>query len=572
LERAPREAVPERTRRPAAEPEPRRSSARGALDLSPGAIARSALIQAMRAGSASPAKRPRPRSATTPAVLQGYLLFNPAAAGLANPYNQALATTFEGQDKAGSSFMNLAGTLPQINNVVAPALRVSQNGLLAIEDADLATRQPKHFFAAAGSIAAWNETLEAQGSYVRLIQVPGETVSFTTPAGVARTLVKTQGHNLVAGSQGNAMTIAQQCDNTVQEVLGNVGTDLIPKFVNAPATALPALALATHQIIQQYYIGAELAAVAGVGGVHGGLPGGVPLAVGGVAPITPHLLTIAGNYGAAMHTHKHVGGGANPALDARMQHLGVNEYAAPEVGEGLVTHKLGSTQMTGPPLAPLGPATPQLHDQYNNRIINNPGNNNVWGFHWAGVVAKDGPDYITLENYARNAEDAHLHLSPNDPRFYFQMYGAGAQSWHERWAALNAAGVAGVREFANPLTMVVATANTPALFTDRAQRNYGGAVAAIQNDHNTIAAAANADQLTIALLKGLAFADSHIQATGLGHTFVDWNRLASWRAAVNAEIAAPRFGGLALPLAQHVHQRLALLKRSPVSKIKSWFH
>jgi Domain of unknown function (DUF4157) len=52
-------------------------------------------------------------------------------------------------------------------------------------------------------------------------------------------------------------------------------------------------------------------------------------------------------------------------------------------------------------------------------------------YHFAGVVAKSGPDHITMENYARHEEDQTL--SSGDPQWYFQMYGPHAQSFHQAW-------------------------------------------------------------------------------------------------------------------------------------------
>lgn len=507
-------------------------------------------------------------------VRQGYLLFNPAGGGaVGNTYNHAGGTTFEGQEKGvgalASSFMT-AGGVPNINNGPAPALRISATGQLAIEDSDLTTRQPKHFFAAAASIAGWNQALEAAGSFYRIITVPAESVTFTLPgAPAATTLVKAQARNLVANNQGNAMTTEQYCDNTVEEVTGSSGSTIKAKLAAPLANPLPVANPAAQAAIQQYYVAAELAGVAAGGVAGGGMPvGGINFA----NAINPQLNAIAGNYGTAMHNH--LNGAPDAALDGRMQHLGVNQYAAPRVGEGLVTHSLSrATPMPGPP--PMaGPAPMQKQDEYNGRVLANAGNNNAWGFHWGGVVASDGGDYVTLENYARNAEDAVNGGGGADGRFYFQMYGGAGQSWHEAWSALNGAAVPGVREFTNPLTMAVKAEDSPAAFNNRATRNYGANYAGIKDDHPTVGAAATPDQLTIAALKGLAYANHHINATGTGHTFADWNRLRDWRAAIAAAVGAAGGGHWSapvLPLLTHAQTALNQLSRNPFTKIKSWF-
>jgi hypothetical protein len=54
-------------------------------------------------------------------------------------------------------------------------------------------------------------------------------------------------------------------------------------------------------------------------------------------------------------------------------------------------------------------------------------------FHFAGVVATSGGDYITMENFARHESTATL--SGGDPQWYFAMYGTeeSVQTWHEQW-------------------------------------------------------------------------------------------------------------------------------------------
>jgi hypothetical protein len=75
-----------------------------------------------------------------------------------------------------------------------------------------------------------------------------------------------------------------------------------------------------------------------------------------------------------------------------------------------------------------------------------------WNFHWAGVILTDGSDYVTLENCAVELDDAtaqeiaansdafHPDHTVKHPRFtkqdqindrwYFKLYGQGAQSFH----------------------------------------------------------------------------------------------------------------------------------------------
>ncbi|MFD8966095.1 hypothetical protein ACFV0C_14030 [Streptomyces sp. NPDC059568] len=106
--------------------------------------------------------------------------------------------------------------------------------------------------------------------------------------------------------------------------------------------------------------------------------------------------------------------------------LGVNEFARPTaVGQGLSSGSLGASHATGAGFA--------VHDYHNNRDVADLVNVNraLWGFHWGGVVAMDGTDYLTLENYARNAENAG---GNGEGLFCFQVYGAAApDTWHRQW-------------------------------------------------------------------------------------------------------------------------------------------
>lgn len=48
----------------------------------------------------------------------------------------------------------------------------------------------------------------------------------------------------------------------------------------------------------------------------------------------------------------------------------------------------------------------------------------LWNFHWAGVIMKDGGDYVTLENLSVEL------TSVKNELWYFAMYGPGEQSFH----------------------------------------------------------------------------------------------------------------------------------------------
>jgi hypothetical protein len=98
--------------------------------------------------------------------------------------------------------------------------------------------------------------------------------------------------------------------------------------------------------------------------------------------------------------------------------LGLNEAAAPKVGEALVTFSTGAKK------------DGVVRDHESGRDVAAR-----WGQHWGGVVARSGGDYVTLENYDRKGEDEGRGGLPGptaETRAFFQMYGsATGQTWHE---------------------------------------------------------------------------------------------------------------------------------------------
>jgi hypothetical protein len=61
----------------------------------------------------------------------------------------------------------------------------------------------------------------------------------------------------------------------------------------------------------------------------------------------------------------------------------------------------------------------------------------LFGYHFATVVAASGGDYVTMENYARRDKVVTSTLSGGDPLFFFRMYGTRVpeQTWHARQVA-----------------------------------------------------------------------------------------------------------------------------------------
>lgn len=87
---------------------------------------------------------------------------------------------------------------------------------------------------------------------------------------------------------------------------------------------------------------------------------------------------------------------------------GINEFAAPDIGEAFQIKSLGEQTAEG----------------------------GEWNYHWAGVVAKSASDFVTLENYNRNDEKISYGSKGEDKdvHWFFQMYGKVnlAQTFYQR--------------------------------------------------------------------------------------------------------------------------------------------
>ncbi|MFC4036445.1 hypothetical protein ACFO3J_34155 [Streptomyces polygonati] len=463
------------------------------------------------------------------------LLYNLAGGGAPAPTyttnQQFEANEWLADAGAGVGYTFLAGGAPNIVTLANPGLRVSANGLFAVEDADLTRRQPKHFFADPVELAKWNKILARQGSAFQFFLDPPGTVTFTLPgAPAATTLTRVRAANLrtTVRAAGNDMTTTENCDQTVGEVIGSV---LSPKPKLGSKVFIGSTTI--QQLFFDYHIANHL--------VHGLPLGDLPAAP---AALTAAQDVIAQRFGedtravALALPPPHT-----PTIAADMQTVRVNEFARPsKVGQGLYSGSLGTVH-------PLLPAGVQVHDYRNNVPVTHPVNINqvLWGFHWGGIIAMDGTDYLTLENYARNAENAG---GNGGGLFYFQMYGAAAgETWHEQWTPPHIHGKA----FANPLTVLVEPDGLAGLryFTPGSKAN-----------HLAVGAATDNASLQVALLDGLNYATMHLYAEKLADEYADKTRRNNWRAEVAAVLAAPPLwiDAVTTSLAQHVNTALLAVK------------
>ncbi|HWZ46462.1 MAG TPA: hypothetical protein VNW97_23515 [Candidatus Saccharimonadales bacterium] len=280
---------------------------------------------------------------------------------------------------APDEFLAVAGgnAANVVNHPGGFSLRVSDDNNMAIEDSNLAQRQPKEFYATQAVVTSANQQLTRVNSSFRL-QPGGQTVSILTGWWSTKQLLTvTPVYN-----GGNADNAPQNCNEMAAVVLG-VAAD---RFTGAAGTAAWNAAWRIGGVSEQR---------------------------------TQQILDNRDNTNEAIENYQ-AGRYVNHRDAAAVRRLKANEQARPGVGDAYM-------------IATIGHGTPQANGQTRVRDIASGLDRDLnWTYHFAGVVAKSGTDRVTLENYARGDN----RVAGADPRWYFQMYGEGNnQSFHEFFSA-----------------------------------------------------------------------------------------------------------------------------------------
>lgn len=371
--------------------------------------------------AAQPALTPPPSvtRSSSHAVVQPYFVIpsqrvftDPKAADEAEHPAAYISGTgmFPSQAWSGQSFLAPSGE-SNVQAVDTPALRVSDDCELAIEDSNLKTRQPKTFFATEAALR--NAKQGRTGKKYKLKRGPGQLLIWSKE-GQQKMLTSVFPQNSEAPVQNPFdLKTEQSCDEVAQEVTGCDYKQIVPTCkADLPVrnvTAKSDVALAA----------AELVAIL----MNTGKGQGVKELNLSLENRNAIVSRIAQEYVNALQQ-----GGS--VLENHLQRLKLNKFADPGIGETFFISHVGTTNTQGQILdiASQQPIAPK------------------WPYHFATVVAKSGNDAITLENYARAAEGSPA--SSADSRWYFQMYGQNpGQSFHEAWEATG--------EFANPVTMTM---------------------------------------------------------------------------------------------------------------------
>jgi hypothetical protein len=344
----------------------------------------------------------------------------------------------------------------QINVVgkTSGTLLVSENNRMAMEQTSLDSRQAKEFFAEPSLVDESNPKLRATGSQFLLEQNTAKTLQVPLASG-PKTLTEVVPRQVSTGATGGTTSgkrkdpveVAKNCDQVAASIAGDV--DRLPARLGSPAVAavIPArtdfgdFKLAAFVVTYLKTAGDDAAKTRAASAASAG------------AIDQRRMEEIAKDYGTIR-----LDAARKAALALVAKELGLNEAATAEVGEVLGTTSLG-----------VQDASKKMED-YATGAKKGVAAGEIWGTHFGAVVAKDGADMMTLQNYARDAEAHGVAKAEGeqvlgaDPRWYFQMYGPAKQvqsdgsvedqSWHTAWAGAT-------RGFVNPLTYTIGREPTP---------------------------------------------------------------------------------------------------------------
>ena len=257
-------------------------------------------------------------------------------------------------------------------------LRVSDDGILAVEDKGWNPGSNKRAWARKAQIKQSNDTLKAVGSNTKLLEKAGTITGKppSNPKAKSQTLVEIEPQK---SSGVGTFSLISDCGSACKQVMGSHGgTDVA--VLGGPG--------------KQKYTSART--------YHGGTP---------TTPEEFFQEILKMEFGPGFtraelyDKYSKLSASKKDAFDRK---YGINKYASPQVGQGQTI----STETDMPGFATTGAMT--------------------WNFHYAATVLRSGPDHVTLESAAG--------WGPTDWIFY--MYGPAkkAQSFHEEHGAMGSHG------------------------------------------------------------------------------------------------------------------------------------
>ncbi|AFY33601.1 DUF4157 domain-containing protein [Calothrix sp. PCC 7507] len=316
-----------------------------------------------------------------------------------------------------NQFQPQLGPHPQIS-LNAFSLNVSESGAMAIENT---TAQARAFYADATTLTQSNQKLKDLASPVKLVASGGTIQVPTDPNPAHHDLTPKTLDQVTADSQipidhpsegaTKALltaTSTSECNQVIKMILG--AAQSARKVVLGRAVDSSETQVEGREGSEPIYEIANFVGTTNIGSNN----------VGNLATATQTRVPYAQKSNVEINYN---------AVAATNTALGINEQALPDVGEGYVIRSLaGVTRPGGVSYATphdANPVTADANDEYYdalqmlqtaggnlNTIIQNMATNQeranramhlkvFWGEHYAGVIAKDGGDTMTYENYNR---------------------------------------------------------------------------------------------------------------------------------------------------------------------------
>lgn len=306
-----------------------------------------------------------------------------------------------------------------------PSFKVSQNGFLAIP----AEGQSKNLYADKNSVAQTNQVLATNGSEVRL-QAQGAGISVPkNPANPQPTHVRPlkKVHAATPQKTNNGLVYNQvenalphvACNNFIQLVLGAAS-------VSARIAVLENEDGSEHETIKAPEPNEPIREIATIVSEESLSPSEF------IEEIEDRTFT-DDDKKTGMRDYERL---TENKRQKRSRKLGINEFASPGIGEGyvirsmLTNEKIDSDEqgvkLPQPKIIPVDNKTPKQRKNLRNNYLQALGDLDIansiisksrldvpyvvqemmqtWNEHYAGVVAKDGADTVSLENYNRAFE------------------------------------------------------------------------------------------------------------------------------------------------------------------------
>lgn len=304
-----------------------------------------------------------------------------------------------------------------------PSFRVSESGELAVPDGEA---QPRNFYAQAETVNEANDVFRDAGATARLTTEGHGVVVPTDPqnpdtSGTRRLKRVHAAEEVPTGVDGGvrlqiaAALPAMDCNNFVTLVMG--------ASANASRVA----------VLQKAGTGQETEVQAPTGGepieqMARHMTRSKPADPPKMGRLLEEDALQAPDLVAGKTAYEQMSDSSRTARAAR---LGINESASPEVGEGFVIRSMDNVELRAHPAPLPAQQNPGLLSRADRKQMRNSylqilaqldqaqahlqaGRHGLparvqrmmrtWGEHYAGVVAKDGPDVVTLENYNRRTE------------------------------------------------------------------------------------------------------------------------------------------------------------------------